>query len=172
VDGDERLACESSGCRFVHWNNPIPIVAALVQLHDAYILARNAAWPDGVFSVLTGFLEEGETPESGVTREVVEELGLEVRHVQFVGHFSFREHNQLIIAFACQAEGTLELGDEVSETRRVPRDELAGYDFGPLRLTQEIVARWLGMSSERRKEGSLHDGLQPGDPRQSRAPRA
>jgi NAD+ diphosphatase len=148
IDGDDRLACESPGCHFVYWNNPVPVVAALVQVDDAYILARNAAWPDGVFSVLTGFLEEGETPESGVTREVVEELGLEVRHVQLIGHFSVREHNQLIIAFACHAEGSLKLGDEVSETRRVPCDELAGYDFGPLRLTQEIVARWLGMSSE------------------------
>jgi NADH pyrophosphatase NudC (nudix superfamily) len=133
-------------CRFVHWNNPTPVVAALVQINDVYILARNAAWPAGVFSLLTGFLEEGETPESGVAREVVEELGLEVRHVQFIGHFSFREHNQLIIAFACQAKGPLKLGDEVSETRRVPRDELAGYDFGPLRLTREIVTRWLGVS--------------------------
>jgi NADH pyrophosphatase NudC (nudix superfamily) len=144
---EERLACESSGCRFVHWNNPIPVVAVLVRSGDAYILARGAAWPDGVFSVLTGFLEKGESPESAVTREVAEELGLEVRDMQFIDHFSFQEQNQLIIAFACHATGSLVLGAEISETRRIPTGELADYDFAPLRLTQEIVARWLEKGS-------------------------
>lgn len=146
IAGGGRLACDSPMCRFVHWNNPTPVVAVLVQLDDAYILARGAAWPEGIFSVLTGFLEEGESPESAVAREVAEELGLEVRKAQFIGHFSFREHNQLIIAFACQTTGSLELGDEISEMRRIPIDELAEYDFGPLQLTQQIVARWLEMS--------------------------
>jgi NADH pyrophosphatase NudC (nudix superfamily) len=147
IDGDNRLACESAKCRFVHWNNPTPVVAALVRVDDSYILARNTNWPDGVFSVLTGFLEKGESPESAVIREVGEELGLEVRDMQFIGHFSFRESNQLIIAFVCDGKGSLELSDEISETRHVPRHELADYDFAPLRLTQEIVARWLEMSS-------------------------
>jgi NADH pyrophosphatase NudC (nudix superfamily) len=135
----------------VHWNNPTPVVAGLVQVDDTCVLARSAAWPAGVFSVLTGFLEEGETPESAITREVAEELGLEVGEVQFIGHFSFREHNQLIIAFACQARGSFALCDEISETRCIPTDELADYDFGPLRLTQEIVARWLEMRGATRR---------------------
>ena len=147
IDDNERLACDSSSCRFVHWNNPIPVVAALVRIADEYILARNATWPAGLFSVLTGFLEEGESPETAVAREVDEELGLEVHEIQFIGHFSFRERNQVIIAFACDANGSLKTSDEISETRSVPSHELAEYDFGPLRLTQEIVARWLTMGS-------------------------
>lgn len=146
LGGSQRLACDSAGCQFVHWNNPTPVVAALVRVDGAYILARNAHWPKGIFSVLTGFLEEGESPESAAVREVAEELGLEVRNTQFIGHFSFRERNQLIIAFACEGEGSLELGAEISEIRHVPQHELRDYDFGPLRLTQDIVAGWLAMS--------------------------
>jgi len=144
VEGRFRLACDSPGCGYVHWNNPIPVVAALVRLDDDYILARNAAWPDGLFSVLTGFLEEGEAPEIAVTREVGEELGLDVQAVRFIGHFPFRERNQLIIAFTCLGKGSVVPGDEIAEIRIVPDHELASYDFGPLRLTQEIVGRWLG----------------------------
>ena len=149
IDGDQRLACASAECRFVHWNNPTPVVAALVRLGGSYVLARNGHWPSGIFSLLTGFLEEGESPESAVVREVGEELGLAVRDVQFIGHFSFRERNQLIIAFVCEGQGALELSGEIAETRRIPHHELAHYDFGPLRLTQEIVARWLDVSNEK-----------------------
>jgi NAD+ diphosphatase len=70
IDEIERLACESASCQFVYWNNPTPVVAVLVRVDDAYILARNADWPSDVFSVLTGFLEEGESPESAAIREV------------------------------------------------------------------------------------------------------
>jgi NAD+ diphosphatase len=148
IDGIQRLACESASCGFVNWNNPTPVVAMLVRVDGAYILARHANWPSGVFSLLTGFLEEGESPESAAIREVAEELGLEVRDARFVGHFSFRERNQLIIAFACDCEGSLGLGSEICETRHVLQHELGAYDFGPLRLTRDIVTRWLEMSSQ------------------------
>jgi NAD+ diphosphatase len=147
-DGVQRLVCQSAGCRFIHWNNPTPVVAALVRVDGTYILARNAHWPSGVFSVLTGFLEEGEPPESAAIREVAEELGLRVRDARFIGHFSFHERNQLIIAFMCEGEGSLELGTEICETRRFSQDELGAHDFGRLRLTQNIVTRWLEMSSQ------------------------
>jgi NADH pyrophosphatase NudC (nudix superfamily) len=119
-----------------------------VRVDGAYVLARNAHWPSDVFSVLTGFLEQGESPESAAIREVAEELGLEVRNARFIGHFSLRERNQLIIAFVCEGHGSLELGAEICETRHVPQQELGAYDFGPLRLTKDIVARWLEMSSQ------------------------
>ena len=148
IDGVQRLACESASCRFVYWNNPTPVVAVLVRVDGAYILARNAHWPSDVFSVLTGFLEEGESSEAAAIREVAEELGLEVRDARFIGHFSLRERNQLIIAFVCEGDGSLELGNEICETRHVPQHELGAYDLGPLRLTKDIVARWLEMSRQ------------------------
>jgi NADH pyrophosphatase NudC (nudix superfamily) len=112
-------------------------------------LARGAAWPDGLFSLLTGFLEEGESPESAVVREVGEELGLGVKRTDFIGHFPLRELNQLVIAYACHGEGILKPNHEISETRILSRSELVEYDFGPLELTREIVAHWLRMGTRR-----------------------
>lgn len=63
VDGVERKACTSPECAFVHWNNPVPVVAALVQYHGEVVLARNSQWPEGMFSLVTGYLERNETPE-------------------------------------------------------------------------------------------------------------
>jgi NADH pyrophosphatase NudC (nudix superfamily) len=149
MGGRSRLACSASDCRFVHWNNPTPVVAGLVRWRGGYLLARGTGWPAGVFSFLTGFLEEGEAPEAAVIREVREELGLAAASAELVGHFPFRQMNQLIIAYSVPAVGEVSLGEELVETRLLPADELAGFDFGPLELTREIVHSWLSRPSSR-----------------------
>jgi NAD+ diphosphatase len=143
VDGAERLACSSPGCKFVSWNNPIPVVAGLVQHEGRYVLARNSAWQEGMFSVVTGFLERGELPDNAIRREVEEELGLRSRGCKFIGHFPLPERNQLIIAFAVEACGEVMLNQEIAEVKIVAPDQLVTYDFGRLELTRSIVMRWL-----------------------------
>jgi NAD+ diphosphatase len=139
IDGIERLACTSPNCNFVVWDNPIPVVAALVQYRDQFLLARNAQWPPGMFSFITGYLERGESPEVAVVREVGEELGLAAEVKSFIGHYPFLPKNQLILAYAVQARGELRLGDEITEVRLLKREELVSYDFGPFALTATIV---------------------------------
>lgn len=55
IDGRERLACSSSNCGFVFWANPTPVAAGLVIHEDKFLLARNAQWPPGRYSLITGF---------------------------------------------------------------------------------------------------------------------
>ena len=127
----------------MHWDNPIPVVASLVRLSDSYVLARNANWPVGLFSFLTGFIEKGEAPESAAVRETQEELGVRARSAHLIGHFPLAQLNQLVIAYEVRAAGALTLGDEIAEVKVVSRTELATFDFGPLTLTSEIVSFWL-----------------------------
>jgi DNA-directed RNA polymerase subunit RPC12/RpoP len=71
----QRLRCPS--CGFTHWGNPTPVLAAVVEGDDGRVLlARNALWQEGVFGLITGFMEAGESPEAGICREVLEETGL------------------------------------------------------------------------------------------------
>ena len=57
------MACPDTSCGYVHWDNPLPVVAAIVEYEGRILLARNAAWQEGMFALITGFLENGETPE-------------------------------------------------------------------------------------------------------------
>lgn len=127
----------------MHWDNPIPVVASLVRLSDRYVLARNTNWPTGLFSFLTGFIENGEAPESAAVRETQEELGVRARSAQLIGHFPLAQLNQLVIAYEVRAVGELTLADEIAEVKVVSPTELATFDFGPLSLTSEIVSSWL-----------------------------
>lgn len=143
IDGVERKACVSPECNFVHWDNPVPVVAALVQYKDRIVLARNARWPKSIFSLVTGYLERNETPEDAVVREVKEELDLSGKVQEFIGCYSFIEKNQVILAYWVIVTGELRTGDEISEVKLLSRDELKRWRFGRFVLTAAITKRWL-----------------------------
>ena len=81
-----RLRCPA--CDWTHWNNPTPVLAAVVECTDRggqVLLARNAAWPGRMFALITGFMEAGETAEEGIAREVLEETALVAESVALIG---------------------------------------------------------------------------------------
>lgn len=143
IDGVERLACSSLSCGFVFWGNPTPVAAGVIIHEGKYLLARNAQWPAGMYSLITGFVEKGELPEQTISRETEEELGLTVESIDFIGHFSLDQFNQLLIAYIVRANGQVSMNHEISETLSLSVSELASFDFGPLSLTAEIVSRAL-----------------------------
>jgi NAD+ diphosphatase len=99
----ERLRCPA--CGWTHWNNPTPVLAAIVEVGGKVLLARNAAWPGKMFALITGFMEAGESPQEGIAREVKEETNLDVRSATLVGAYEFLRMNQVIIAYHVVAEG-------------------------------------------------------------------
>ena len=139
IDGRARLSCLSESCDFVFWDNPTPVVAALVEREGAVVLVRNKEWPEKIFGLVTGFLEKGETPETGALREVKEELGLDGRIVDFIGYYSFFEMNQIILAFHVEVQGEIALGDELAEVKVLPPARLRPWAFG----TGYAVKDWL-----------------------------
>ncbi len=139
VDDAVRLACPEASCDYVFWNNPVPVVAAIVELGGEIVLCRNKAWPEKWFSINTGFLEKGETPEQCVKREVKEELGLDTEQLSFVGLYSFFKMNQIIMAYHVRASGEIVLGDEIVATKSFPPDRLRTWPGA----TGEAVRDWL-----------------------------
>ena len=129
VDGETRPAC-SAGCGFVHYDNPLPVVAAVVEHDGLIVLARNRAWPATWYALIAGFLERGETPEEGVRREVKEELGLSATAATLIGVYPFRRMNQVIIAYHVVASGTITLNEELVDYRRVEPSRCGAWKAG------------------------------------------
>jgi NAD+ diphosphatase len=135
----EYLACESETCNYVFWDNPLPVVAALIEYNGEVLLARNKAWPSKMYGLITGFLEKKESPEAAVLREVKEDLGLEASIVGLIGLYPFFESNELIIAYHVVAEGEVIMGEELAEVKVVPPEKLKPWAFG----TGFAVRDWL-----------------------------
>ena len=146
IDGEERKACAVS-CGFVFWDNPTPVVAVVVETPEGGVLAHNKLWPPGMFSIITGFLERGETPEICALRETEEELGLSATGATFIGFELFdgkgvngHDYNQLIIGFHVKAQGAITLDQNELDTYKIiPTEKLRGWNTA----TGKIVERWL-----------------------------
>ena len=107
----ERLRCPA--CDYTHWNNPVPVLAAVIEHQGKILLARNAAWSGKMYALITGFMEAGETPEGGITREIKEETSLDVTDLQLIGVYDFQRMNQVIIAYHAVADGEVQLSPEL-----------------------------------------------------------
>ncbi len=153
-----RRACTES-CGFVQWGNPVPCVGALVEHEGEILLARNRGWPEGFFALVTGYLEALEDPKAAVAREVREELGLEVVESHLIGNYIFERKNEVMLCYHAVATGSVALGAELAEYRRVRPERLRPWR----RATGLAVADWMrarGLAFEwleRPPLGSGHD---------------
>lgn len=149
VEDIARNTC--AACGFIDWDNPVPVVAALVEFSNKFVLARNAQWPRGIFSVVTGFLEKNETPEAGIAREVQEELGVTSEVREFLGHYSLFRKNQLILAYRVIANAPPGVSAEIVEVELVSPQELATFDV----IEAQAVARTLAAHDPRPQRALL-----------------
>ncbi len=134
----ERLRCPA--CGFTHWNNPTPVLAAIIELDGRILLARNAAWPRAdMFGLITGFMEAGETPEEGIRREIAEETTLLVDELSLVAVHDFQRMNQVIITYHARAHGEVKLSPELVDYRLLPPEEVLCWRAG----TGLALAQWL-----------------------------
>ncbi len=158
LGGRDRLACQDAKCGFVHWNNPVPVVAAIVE-HDGDIaLIQNVGWPENWFGLVTGFLESGEMPEEAVLREVEEEIGLKATLQSYVGMYEFYRSNQLIIAYHVTVESHEVNLDrhEIADQKWVAITEVQPWSAG----TGKALRDWLklkGIDRELAEFGSTNN---------------
>jgi NAD+ diphosphatase len=141
MEGRERLACSSESCAYVFYDNPTPVVAALVEHGPTVLLVRGKGWPEKWYGLVTGFLEKDESPEQGVLREVREELGLRGEIISFIGAYAFAEMNQLILAYHVRAQGEIALGEELAGVKAVPPDKLRPWPLGTGRAVRDWLER-------------------------------
>jgi len=129
VDGESRRVCPAQ-CGFVHFDNPTPVVAAVVEHEGTVVLAHNYAWPRRFYGLITGFLERNETPQQCAVREVKEELDLDADAPTLIGVYAFEQMNQVIIGFHVNATGTITLNQELDHYKCVPLQSCRAWPYG------------------------------------------
>ena len=133
----ERLRCVA--CGFTHWNNPTPVLAAVIEFEGKILLAQNAAWSGKMFALITGFMEAGETPQGGIEREIAEETSLATTELNLIGVYDFQRMNQIIIAYHAVCHGEVKLSPELVDYKLFAFDEVKCWPSG----TGYALADWL-----------------------------
>ena len=144
--------CEA--CPGVHFPRTDPVVIMLITRHNKVLLGRSHGWPDGMYSLLAGFVEPGETLEAAVRREVLEESGIRVGRVDYLASQPWPFPNSLM--FGCHGYGESEditvdpeeLDDAIWLTKEEAAEAMGGRHptVKPARkgsIAHFLLANWL-----------------------------
>lgn len=89
-------------CDRKHFPRTDPVVIMLITHGNSVLMGRSPHWPDGMYSLLAGFVEPGETIEAAVRREVFEEAGVQVGAVEYLASQPWPYPSSLM--FGCRGE--------------------------------------------------------------------
>jgi NAD+ diphosphatase len=141
-------------CEAKHFPRTDPVVIMLVTRGDRLLIGRSPGWPPGMFSLLAGFVEPGETVEAAVRREVAEEAGVAVGRVEYLSSQPWPFPASLMLG--CRGEALSEEITldpvELEAARWVTKAEMlaavAGHhpDIRPPRhgaIAGYLIGRWL-----------------------------
>jgi NAD+ diphosphatase len=143
--GDQRVR-HCPACGLEAYPRLSPVVMMRIRRGREILLARAPRFAPGVYSVLAGFVEAGETLEQALHREVAEEVGIRVRNLRYFASQSWPFPHSLMVAFTAEyAEGEVRVdGQELLDARWFEPEDLPGLPT-PMsmawRLIQDFVAR-------------------------------
>lgn len=136
-------------CGAHHFPRTDPVVIMLVTHGNDVLLGRSPGWPDGMYSLLAGFVEPGETMEAAVRREVAEETGVQVGQVEYLASQPWPYPSSLMFGCWGHAESreiTLdpkELDDALWISREDLAEALAGRHPALSPARKGAIARFL-----------------------------
>jgi len=148
---DER-AKECPQCGLLHFPRLAPAIIVLVERGNELLLARSRHFMPGMYSVLAGFVEPGESLEETVMREVKEEVGIEIKDIKYFGSQPWPFPHSLMIGFtAIYAGGAISLDDKEIEDAGWYTAEKLPRIPGKISIARKLIDGFLA------KRGSVHE---------------
>lgn len=120
-------------CSIKYFPRIEPATITLIHRGDEILLARGKRGTYRKFACISGFVEQGESLEECVRREIKEETNLEVKNVKYTGSSSWPFPDQLMLEFTAEyAGGELKIQeDEIEEAGWFKKDQLPALDQLP-----------------------------------------
>ena len=142
ADDKERMRrCPKCGQMIFPKICPAMVVAILHE--DKLLLTRYANRPFKNYALVAGFVEIGETAEQTVAREAMEEVGLKLKNIRYLGSQPWGVVGNLMMGFSAEVDGSPEVrldDGELCEARWFRREEIPQRD--DISLTGDIIQRF------------------------------
>lgn len=131
-------------CKLTAYPRISPAIIVLVRREHEALLARNAKFPGAVYSTLAGFSEIGESLEDTLSREVKEEVGIDVSNIRYFGSQPWPFPHSLMIGFhADYAGGDIVVdGEEIADAKWFSADALPAIP-PRLSIARRMIDAWL-----------------------------
>jgi NAD+ diphosphatase len=144
-DSPSELARLCPACGRLEYPRISPaIIVIIINEQGEALLAHNKKFNPGVYSLIAGFNEAGENLEATVTREIREEVSLEVRDIRYIASQPWPFPNSLMLGFSARyARGTIQPdGEEILDAQWFPRDRLPELP-GKGSVSRYLINRWV-----------------------------
>ncbi|NNE51766.1 MAG: NAD(+) diphosphatase [Sulfitobacter sp.] len=136
-------------CKAGHFPRTDPVVIMLITNGNSVLMGRSPGWPEGMYSLLAGFVEPGETLEAAVRREVLEEAGVKVGAVSYLASQPWPFPASLM--FGCHGEALsreitidpVEIEDAIWVSREEMMDAFSGTHPRMLPARKGAIAHFL-----------------------------
>ena len=144
-----------SSCGFTYYQNPSSSTAAFIlNAKGELLVVRRAKEPaKDTLDLPGGFVDNGETAEEGILREIKEETGLEVQQVEYIFsipniyRYSGMDIHTLDMFYLCHVEeDEVRPADDVAECMWIPLGKVYVERFG-LRSIRQAVHTFLQRNS-------------------------
>jgi NAD+ diphosphatase len=152
TEGGHSRSCTNQACGYRSYPRTDPAVITLIE-NDArthVLLGRQARWVPGMYSVIAGFVEPGESLEETVIRETAEETGVTVTDVRYLASQPWPFPQSIMLGFRARALSMdiQRTDDELEDVRWFTRDDLRSFGkpgpFEAFRLPNVFsIARFL-----------------------------
>ncbi|MDR0400540.1 MAG: NAD(+) diphosphatase [Treponema sp.] len=145
ADAPDELArlCPACGRREYPRISPA-VITIIVNDKNEALLAHNRKFADGLYSLIAGFNEAGESLEATVVREIREEVGLEVKEVRYIASQPWPFPNSLMLGFTARhASGEIRPdGEEIMDARWFNAERLPQLPgFGS--VSRYLINSWI-----------------------------
>jgi NAD+ diphosphatase len=130
VDAGWQRRCTACGAH--HFPRTDPVVIMLILHGNRVLVGRSHGWPAGMYSLLAGFVEPGETIEAAVRRETFEEVGVRVGAVRYLASQPWPFPASLMIGCRGEAEAEALAIDpvEIEDARWISREAMVEVMLG------------------------------------------
>jgi NAD+ diphosphatase len=137
IEGEWGKKCPR--CAYEHYPHLHPATIVLVRDGGRVLLTRKAGWVPNRYALVAGFVDNGESLEACVAREIKEEVGVDVKDIHYVGSQNWPFPSQMMIGFvATYAGGEVVIDrDELEDARWFDCDKLPGLP------TRHSISRWI-----------------------------
>jgi NAD+ diphosphatase len=99
-----QFAMQCNECRTLHYPRIFPCIIVAVRKGRQILLAQHPRHRSGMYTVIAGFLEVGETLEQCVAREIREETGIRVKNIRYHGSQPWAFPSNMMMAFLADYE--------------------------------------------------------------------
>ncbi|MHB9291561.1 NAD+ diphosphatase [Hollandina sp. SP2] len=144
-DAPQELARLCPACGRIEYPRIAPaIIVIIINDQGQALLAHNKQFLPGMYSLIAGFNEAGETLESTLAREIREEVGLTVRDIRYVTSQPWPFPYSLMVGFRARyAGGTIQVdGVEIEDARWFDRDHMPDLP-GLGSVSRYLINQWL-----------------------------